>query len=303
MRISPKNRRHLVRILTVTICWTAFWVFVHIHETLFLGNFPGIMESSFLSDYSLSKAALSGLITGPSSGILFGVLEEYYFSDKFKRRTFLSIILVKSGIYLILIVFISLLSSILFNSVLAGRSITDPIVWQEVYLYMTEASFLNVLLIGASIIILTIFLLEVSNKYGPGNLWKFITGQYYHPKEETRVFMFIDLRDSTTIAEDIGHIMYFEFIKEFFDDITEPILENDGEIYQYVGDEVVITWKEKKGAGAIQCFNQIKEVIHKRSTWYEEKFGVAPSLQGGLSYWSSHYRGDRDNKERDYLFR
>jgi len=146
---------------------------------------------------------------------------------------------------------------------------------------MTEASFLNVLLIGASVIILTIFLLEVSNKYGPGNLWKFITGQYYHPKEETRVFMFIDLRDSTTIAEDIGHIMYFEFIKEFFDDITEPILENDGEIYQYVGDEVVITWKEKKGAGAIQCFNQIKEVIHKRSTWYEEKFGVAPSFRAG----------------------
>jgi len=35
--------------------------------------------------------------------------------------------------------------------------------------------------------------------------------------------------------------------ERFFADITTPILENSGNIYQYVGDEVVITWDIEEG--------------------------------------------------------
>ncbi|MGR3301112.1 MAG: hypothetical protein ACUZ8I_01275 [Candidatus Scalindua sp.] len=52
--------------------------------------------------------------------------------------------------------------------------------------------------------------------------------------------MFLDLKSSTTIAEEIGHRRYFEFISDFIADVTTPILNNHGEIYQYVGDEIVI---------------------------------------------------------------
>ena len=31
-------------------------------------------------------------------------------------------------------------------------------------------------------------------------------------------------------------------LRDFFNDITIPVLANDGEIYQYVGDEVLVTW-------------------------------------------------------------
>ena len=240
-----------------------------------------MLESDYTDGYSMQKAIYSGMIAGFSSGLIFGTLEEFYFSGKFRRSSFTSIILFKSGIYLSLIVLISMLSSVLFNTVLADRGLTDPAVWVDVYGYMTGEGFLNVFMLGTFILVVTIFLLEVSNKYGPGNLWKFATGQYYHPKEETRVFMFIDLRDSTTIAEDIGHVLYFEFIKEFFDDVTDPIMENYGEIYQYVGDEIVITWRENKGDYAIPCFHQIQEAIEKNRDKYQEKYGVVPSFRAG----------------------
>jgi len=59
--------------------------------------------------------------------------------------------------------------------------------------------------------------------------------------------MFIDLNDSTTIAEKIGDIEYNKFLNNFFYDITDSIIENYGRIYRYVGDEVVVSWKLKKG--------------------------------------------------------
>jgi len=64
--------------------------------------------------------------------------------------------------------------------------------------------------------------------------------KYLKPKDEKRIFMFLDLKSSTTIAEEIGHRRYFEFISDFIADVTTPILNNHGEIYQYVGDEIVI---------------------------------------------------------------
>ena len=84
-------------------------------------------------------------------------------------------------------------------------------------------------------------MLQVSDKFGPGILWKFITGKYYHPRQEERIFMFLDLKSSTTIAEKMNSKKFFELLKEIFSDITEPILNSQGEIYQYVGDEVIIT--------------------------------------------------------------
>jgi len=64
--------------------------------------------------------------------------------------------------------------------------------------------------------------------------------KYLRTKDEERIFMFLDLKSSTTIAEEIGHRRYFEFISDFIDDATTPILNNHVEIYQYVGDEIVI---------------------------------------------------------------
>ena len=43
-----------------------------------------------------------------------------------------------------------------------------------------------------SILISRIFI-EIDRKLGPGNLWKMIIGKFYHPREEERIFMFIDL--------------------------------------------------------------------------------------------------------------
>ena len=72
-------------------------------------------------------------------------------------------------------------------------------------------------------------------------------GNYHQPKKEERIFLFMDMKSSTTIAEKIGNEQYFHLLNDVFADLTNTILEHDGEIYQYVGDEIVICWPLQKG--------------------------------------------------------
>ena len=97
--------------------------------------------------------------------------------------------------------------------------------------------------------------------------------------------MFVDLNSSTTIAEKLGDEKYHQFLKEFFADITNPILDNKGEIYQYVGDEVVIAWKYQDGIQynrCIECFFDMKKQIQKFSDKYLQKYGLLPGFKAGI---------------------
>ena len=55
--------------------------------------------------------------------------------------------------------------------------------------------------------------------------------------------MFLDMKSSTTIAEQLGHVRFYTLLNELFHEISQPVLQTKAEIYQYVGDEVVLTWE------------------------------------------------------------
>jgi adenylate cyclase len=123
------------------------------------------------------------------------------------------------------------------------------------------------------------------SSFGPGVLWKLVTGKYYHPRDEERVFMFLDLRSSTEIAERIGHKRFFELLRELFQDVTKPVLDSSGDIYQYVGDEVVITWPVPRGiqdGNCIECFFRIERALAAKREEYVARFGVVPDFKAGV---------------------
>ena len=149
---------------------------------------------------------------------------------------------------------------------------------------LSPSFFINVFLFGF-LVSFTQFMLQVNDKFGPGILWKFITGKYHHPRQEERIFMFLDLRSSTTIAEKMNSKKFFELMKEIFNDITEPILNSQGEIYQYVGDEVVVTWPAEKGLAennCFQCFFRVQQALEERKEHYRREYDLLPSFKAGL---------------------
>src|SRR5688500_20154043 len=83
-----------------------------------------------------------------------------------------------------------------------------------------------------------VFFLQINHLLGEGTLWKFIRGKYHQPREEERIFMFLDMKSSTTIAEQLGHVRFYTLLNALFHEISQPILQTRAEIYQYVGDEI-----------------------------------------------------------------
>jgi adenylate cyclase len=142
---------------------------------------------------------------------------------------------------------------------------------------------------------LSILMLEITDKYGPGGIRDLLRGHYNKPRNENRIFLFLDINESTTIAERIGHEKYFNMLKDFFADITDPILSNAAHIYQYVGDEVVLSWKNTpiNKTRCLKFIKQASDAIAKKENYYQNLYGVAPTFKAGIhaGYVTAGYIG------------
>jgi len=179
------------------------------------------------------------------------------------------------------------LGSLVFQSIVLHASVFDAKVLQEVQNFLTGLDFLKLFISWGIIFLGTIVLLMIYDKYGPGNFRNLLLGRYFHPRTEERIFMFLDLRSSTAIAERLGNEKYFRFIHDFIDDATPPILYAQGEIYQYIGDEIVVSWTMPNGLtnhNYLNCFFDVQAAIQAKSTYYLQTYGAIPEFKAGLHY-------------------
>ncbi len=129
------------------------------------------------------------------------------------------------------------------------------------------------------------FVRQLNRMLGPGTLVSLLLGRYHRPVAEERIFMFLDLNDSTAIAAALGPFRFNEFKNDFFHDIAEPILETRGQIYQYVGDEAVVTWTVERGlhqGNCLRCVFLVTERIHEQKDRYLARYGVVPEFKAGI---------------------
>ena len=97
--------------------------------------------------------------------------------------------------------------------------------------------------------------------------------------------MFLDLKSSTSIAEQLGHIRYSLLIQDCFYDLTEVVSKRKAQIYQYVGDEIVLTWEMERGLRNLNCLNAYYDydnVLKMKKDYYVEKYGLVPEFKAGL---------------------
>jgi adenylate cyclase len=132
---------------------------------------------------------------------------------------------------------------------------------------------------------ITVLLYQLARKIGPRMLWRFLLGHYHQPVAEDRIFMFLDVKGATTLAERLGDEPYSRLLSDFFRDISNPILATRGEVYQYVGDEVVITWLAADGlaqARCLHCYFEMVAAIQRRASRYRARYGVVPEFKAGV---------------------
>jgi adenylate cyclase len=97
--------------------------------------------------------------------------------------------------------------------------------------------------------------------------------------------MFLDLQSSTQHAEKLGHITYSKMIQDCFNDLG-IVVENEAEIYQYVGDEVILTWKLQDGLRNQNCLNayfKFKQQLGKKKEYYLQNYNCNPHFKAGMN--------------------
>ena len=217
-------------------------------------------------------------------GILNGVClgsADYYFDRKLVRKQSLGRILFLKTIISVsvLLLFFALLRFVLFDWVRSPQlaSGLSPKSWEYIFYILAIYYFFMTLLIN--------FINQVNKKYGPGVLVPLLLGKYSIPKEEERIFMFMDLKSSTSIAEKLGHIKYSEFIRDSFMDINRELLPFRAEVYQYVGDEIVVTWRVPDGLKDFSCirfFFATEKHFLDKAEYYTKNYGFLPHFKAGL---------------------
>ncbi len=210
-------------------------------------------------------------------GFIFGTLQ--YFFEKNLRRKFPFILLIVRVITVQLIAITFLTLS--FYSVISMIENT----WSNFYKHVfSPGSFvLNLYVLLANIFFA--ILIEIIRLIGKNNFIKLLTGRFFNPQEEYRIFMFIDLNSSTTIAEKLGHLAYSNLIQDCFSDL-EVVHAYNAEIYQYVGDEAVLTWELSRMKSIIQSIDAFWAFTTKlinESDYYFKKYGIVPEFKAGMS--------------------
>jgi adenylate cyclase len=183
---------------------------------------------------------------------------------------------------------LALSSAVVLTLFLVGRAVGQVLTRGDPRRFLTsfgDAHLLYALPFFALIAVVIQFALQMNRMIGTNVLGYFLVGAYHRPKSEERVFLFLDLEGSTQLAERLGSARYFELLRRFVDDLSEPILQAQGEIYQYAGDEVVVTWSLPVGvreANCVRCFFGIRAAVARQAARYEQDFGVVPRFRGGL---------------------
>lgn len=225
-------------------------------------------------------SGFSNLIQGAVTGALVSLPLSWFdiiflytpLGERLRQQSFATNTLVKLVFYTSVIVLALIATQAVFDGRTPTQAVEDPHFIGHLTFALVATAFVN-------------FLLAVRRLLGRRVLWNFIRGHYHRPREEQRAFLFIDLEGSTAIAESLGHVRFLELLSRFIFDVSGAVLQHHGDVYKYVGDEVIVTWPLRaamEDANCVRCYFEIFHRLARKRLAYIEAFGFLPKFRAAL---------------------
>ncbi len=257
----------------------SFWLLgtiIFFYDRALLGFFPDVPRIHYWTP--MRTILVSGFIYGLCTGLIRSLI----IRRRLDKLSTIGRVMIESLVYFVFFILVWRVGFIFSEEIFTRRGfIQNYDHFLDFQLYSSAAFilyvFFNILLLN--------FILQINTKYGPGVLIPMLLGYYKNPEIEDRVFLFMDLKDSTGIAEKLGHIKYSELIRDCFGVANYVVMRYNAQIYQYVGDEMVLTWEKKMGITDHRCidfFLEFQLAIRAREEDFMEKYGVVPVFKAGL---------------------
>jgi adenylate cyclase len=261
-----RNKRRWKIIQQYIIGWTFSFIFLSIIRG------EGTKELGSVQ-FEIWESILTAFVYGPILGTISGYTQILTEEKGYNRISFQKLLVLRIlFVILFLFLIIVLAYSIYGNNISFIEFAFEPGSF-AIYLYLVSV---DIFMFG---------LRQINLFLGSNNFWKLLRGRFYTPREENRIFMFLDLQSSTKHAENLGHIEYSKMIQDCFNDLG-VVAENEAEIYQYVGDEVILTWKLQDGLRDQNCLNayfNFKQQLEIRKEYYIENYNCIPNFKAGMN--------------------
>jgi adenylate cyclase len=240
------------------------------------GTIAGLAVN-FAQGRTSPSSMVVGIVYGLLMSVAIGSLELFVLQGPIRvwlgSLSFTANLIVRSAIYAAIIMVIQFFQS---GEITAGLSLeTSSQKFWSGFVYSAVISVLMNLGFG------------IANIIGPRALLNFIIGRYHTPVEENRFVLFVDIAGSTGLAERLGGVGIHRFLDRTFRLLTLSVVDYRGEVLDYVGDEVIVTWREISGAvdgRPLRCFMAMRDELSRASGQFEREFGAVPRIRGSLHF-------------------
>jgi len=282
MKLSPKTKRNISKIIPFAIIWWLYgWVTIITELSVTRAQNLNPETDIAYTIPVLIMANIANLLVGS----VVGALEVVYLQKRFAKHTLRTKFSYKFLIYLSLFLLLILIFYPIAFTIETGIPLTQPEAWQKFNRFLGSLTFISTLFHLTVSLFLVLIYSAVSENLGHHVFLNFFTGRYHQPKVEQRIFMFLDMKSSTTIAEAIGRAKYFHLLQSYYDLMSDPIINSFGEVYQYIGDEIVISWRLEKGlqeGNCIQCFYAICNSLISQREYLKSQYGYEIDFKAGI---------------------
>jgi adenylate cyclase len=251
------------------------WIVV---SSVVAGGAYGTLAGYVTPESEPIEGALIGMIRGFTLSFLLGGSEVYLPRTRvgrwLGRAPFLMMLGIKGLLYGLLILGVEAVS---LGNRLIGIDVPPTVFGGTMAVMSIAFSFVAAFT--------ALFMLQISALVGGHTLAAILRGRYHRPRVEARFFLFIDVAGSTGIAERLGPAAVHRFLNRIFRLAADPIEDHRGQIYQYVGDEIVVTWMVDRGrrdARSLACFFAIEAALERAAPTFLHDFGTVPRLRAAL---------------------
>lgn len=239
----------------------------------------GIESTSFrLVDFNTGLLVSAIGLTGLLDGLIFGIID-IEFDRLFKQAGLTQRVIAKSFFNLS----IGLALTVVLVPILMGWSPEAGMA-----LFSKKLMTANIIITAIYVFVITLILqlIKVASVWIQASDLRQIFSQNNDGVEEDRIFMFLDMKSSTTHAEKLGAGLFSMLVRDCFLDMTKAARLSNAEIYQYVGDEAIFTWKtsESNLRNSIQHYFSFRENLQQRSSYYRSQYGIVPEFKAGIHH-------------------
>jgi adenylate cyclase len=270
-----KLKYHLVEIIYVIVIWllaSLLFAYIKFND---MSNAQLVSVYDILPGMTKTKLYQLAILIGIFSGTFMGILHSFVYPHIIKARNFL----VNSLLRIFVFSALALAMPIAFVYFNDGQDLYDSS--RRIIINSPGEVFFYPILIE----ILAGAIITLRRNLGRNYFSNFVRNTYFTPKEEARVFLFLDMGNSTPLVEEMGNVFFSNLIQDCFKDLAGLTLDFGGELYQYVGDEAVITWiiTRKFDYGcSVKLHYAFKKKLKLREEYYLGKYGVLPYFRSSI---------------------